>query len=488
MPDERVSTGISGLDEVLHGGLIRRNTYLISGPPGTGKTTFGWHFLTSGVAAGEPVLFVTFGQPERTLRANATAFGFDLSGIEFVDLSPSAEHFVRIENYDIFSPAEVEREPVMQRIVAAVERIKPRRVFIDSMTHIRYLAPDSSHFRRQALSFLRYFVEQHGADVIATSEMSPEAPDDDLRFVSDGVIELARGAGPHGISLTVIKFRGSDFSGGSHTVRLGERGATVFPQLIPSRHSRPFSAETLSSGVSQLDGMLHGGIERGSVTLISGPSGVGKTTLGVQFMKAAAERGERSAIYTFEEPAASIVRRTQNLNISAAEMLERKTLVITEIEPLRFGPDEFANLVRRDVEDNGTQLVMVDSTSGYRLSIAGEDPARRLHALSKYLQNVGVTVLLMDELPDPFEFRVSNIGISYLIDTVIILRYIERRDGEHAELHRALGILKKRASDTEHTLRELTFGRAGLEIGKPLPFYLGGILTQVPRLDVARGS
>jgi circadian clock protein KaiC len=478
---ERISSGIAGLDEILQGGYIAGRTYLLSGPPGGGKTTIGWHFLLGG-APGAKTLFITFGESRSELLENASYSGFDPEHVEFCDLSAPAELFEDVRSYDIFPASEVELEPMTARLVEAVRSAKPERIFIDSMTALRYLYKDNTDFRRQTHAFLRY-VKQHGGIVLMTSEASPEAPDDDLRFLSDGVIELA--PSERARSLEVVKFRGSDYRVGKHTLRLGDHGATVYPRLMPEQHGTTFAPTMLSSGIDTLDAMMGGGIERGTVTLLTGPSGIGKTTIGAQFMKAAAERGERSAIYSFDERLSTLVSRCESVSIPVTRMMDAGMLSITPVEALRFSADEFANMVRRDVEERGTRIVMIDSISGYRLSVSDQSLNERLHALCRYLTNVGVTVLLINELMNIADFHITDVGITYLADNVIMLRYIESRsDGGPAQLGRIIAVLKKRLSDFEKNMRAFEVTSRGIVIGEPVD-HLGGILGRAHDTAIA---
>jgi circadian clock protein KaiC len=469
----RLSTGIAGLDEILGGGLIPARAYLLRGGPGTGKTTVGLHFLTFGGRRREKPLLITMGEPEEQIRKNAANIGFDLGGVTFLDLSPSSAFFTEVQSYDIFAPAEVEREPTTQQIIAQVDVLKPKRVFLDAMTQFRYLASDEFQFRKQALSFLRFLIEQ-GATVLFTSEASEEAPDDDLQFMADGVIHLEFTA--EGRTLGVSKFRGSDFRGGLHTMRLGATGVKVFPRLLPDSFQEEFVSEALPSGIPELDELLHGGLERGTISVISGPTGVGKTTLGLQFMKEAAGRGERSVVYSFEERIDTILHRAEAVHIPVHAMIERGTLSAVQIEPLQWTPDEFARMVRREVEEHRTQIVMLDSTAGYRVSLRSGDLVSHLHALGKYLQNMGVAVLLINEVDAiTGDFRATEAGISYLADNIVFLRYLEVQ----GELRRSIGVLKKRLSSFERTLREFEITRYGIKVGKPLT-ELRGILRGTP--------
>jgi circadian clock protein KaiC len=320
--------------------------------------------------------------------------------------------------------------------------------------------------------------------VVVTSEATAESGDDDLRFIVDGVIEMSFAG--RGRELLVSKFRGSGYRTGRHALTLGGCGASVFPRLVPESHRRTFRPDPLSSGLPMLDDLLHGGIERGTVTLISGPTGVGKTTLGMQFLSEGAARGERCVLYTFDERAETVMNRCTSIGMPIREMLDRGTLQIVEVEALRFGPDEFASTVRRDIELRGTQIVMIDSVSGYRMSVS-DDLSERIHALGRYLQNIGVTVLLVDELHELTRFRVTEVGISYLADNVLFLRYIEQSVNGAVALHKGIGVLKKRLSDFEKTVREFSITAGGITIGQPLR--LSSILAHLPvdEHDHARG-
>lgn len=466
----RLSTGIAGLDEILYGGFVPRRAYLLRGGPGSGKTTLGMQFLTIGAAAGERCLCITLGETEKEMRQNAGEIGLNLSHISFLDLSPNTNFFTQMESYDIFSPAEVEREPMTQQIIEQVESLKPERVFLDAMTQFRFLSSDAFQFRKQVLSFLRFLTEQ-GATVLFASEGSATNPDDDLQFMSDGVVHLEFTQEQRTISIS--KFRGSNFRAGRHEMRLTETGMQVYPRLLPENYQKAFTNETISSGVPELDELLRGGIERGTISIVTGPSGAGKTTLGLQFMKEAAGRGERSVIYIFEEWKETLLSRCEAINIPVQAMIQRGTLSVVQVEPLHFTPDEFANMVRREVEDHQTSIIMIDSVAGYRLSLRGEDLVSHLHALSKYLQNMGVAVLLINEVESiTGDFKATEVGLSYLADNIIFLRYLEL----NGEIRKSIGVLKKRLTDFEKTLREIEVSRYGIKIGRPLTG-LRGVLT-----------
>jgi circadian clock protein KaiC len=473
--NSRVSTGVTGLDEILYGGFLAHRSCLVRGGPGSGKTTLGLHFLAAGTALGEKSLFISLEESEARIREDAEKRGIDIQQVVILDISPSSQFFTEVQSYDIFSSAEVEHEPLINQIVEKIKELQPDRVFLDPMTQFRYLSVDTFQFRKQAMSFLRFLVEQ-GCTLLFTSEKNVNQPDDELQFTSDGIIDLDG----HNRILAVTKLRGSGYHSGTHTFKLSNKGFEVFPLLLPNSQQADFTFEQLPSGIPDLDELLNGGIERGTITILSGPSGVGKTTLGMQIMKEAAGRGELSIIYSFEEEEAMIVRRCDSIGIPVSKMIEKGFLLFKKIEPLQYTPDEFARMVREEVESNkGNQIVMIDSVAGFTVSLRGDELKTRLHALCKYLQNMGVAVIIINEVESVTgDFRITEAGISYLADNVIFLRYIE----VNGELRRAIGVIKKRLSDFEKTLREFEITRYGIRIGKPL-VNLRGILRGTPEYN-----
>lgn len=477
MTINRISTGISGLDNILFGGLISSQTYLIRGKPGSGKTTLGFHFLKEGVSQGETSLFISFNESESRLRRNAQLIGIDLERVEFLDLSTTADFFTEDQRYDIFSPAEVEKAPVTKQLVDAIEQTNPQRIFLDAITQFRFLSANTFEFRKQIQSFLRFVVDRD-ITLLLTSEGNDRNPDDDLQFMSDGIIELHSTINKRCIQ--VHKIRGSGFNKGHHDLKLDETGMTVFPNLVLDTRQRPRNKELeiISSGIPEIDELLNGGIERGTTTIISGASGVGKSTFGIQFMKEAAGRGERSVLYAFEESEDTILKRCEAVNIPVHATIEKGTLLVVNVEPLKYSPNQFIHLVRTEVEQNQAKIVAIDSTSGYKLLMEGDNLIRQLHSLCQYLKNMGVTVILINETHTIAggEFSVTEVGLSYLADNLIFLRYLEI----NGALHKAIGVLKKRVSNFERTLREFEITKYGIKVGEPLT-YLRGILNGIPR-------
>ncbi|QIB64566.1 gas vesicle protein GvpD [Kineobactrum salinum] len=437
----RLSSGLPALDDVLNGGLIPGASYLIRGGPGQGKTTLGCHFLSS-VGTRGAALFIGFQEPEDQLRTNAEAVGIDVSNVTFLSLAPDERFFTDQQGYDVFAAADVEQEPLAEAVTAAMERSNPSHVFVDSMTQLRFLSSDLYQYRKQVLSLLRYFRDR-GATVLFTSERSSEISDEDLQFIADGVITLD--VASSGSFLEVSKFRGSGFMRGAHQMRVGGSGLELFPCRLPPRSNKVEDERwRYATGVTKIDEMLYGGLEAGTISLITGPSGVGKSTLASLFATHAAEQGRKSAFYLFEEEQSSLLYRASSLAIPLKKFMDSGLVAVQQVEPLRYLADEFASMVHSKVEAEGVELVILDSIAGFELVLGeGEQTKSALHAFAKGLSRRGISVILVNEIEAlTGQFRISEKGISYLSDNVIFLRFMEA-DGE---LKKSIGVLKKRLS------------------------------------------
>jgi circadian clock protein KaiC len=431
----------------------------------------------AGVDAGETALFINLEEDVDDLRANAASLGFDTDDIEFLDMSPSADVFTEDESYDVFPAEEVEQRPFTEQIRDRVEDVEPDRVVVDPLTQLRYLTSGEYQFRKQVVGFMR-FLKNRGATVLFTTQRTESVSTDDLQFITDGAIVFD--IDDEGRFIDVPKFRGSPTRSGEHTFSIDGDGIHVYPELQPGNHEAAFTAEPISSGLVEVDDLLHGGIERGTTTIISGATGVGKTTLGSQFMSEAARRGERSVIYLFEENKGTFTARSESVGIPVTEMVERGTLHIEEVEALERSPQEFAQRVQHEVEDNDASIVMVDGIAGYRVTLQGREHKanKHLHALGRYLNNMGVSTIFVDETPDVAGgFRATSGDLSYLADNIVFLRHLELR----GELQKAIGVLKKRTSDFERSLRQYEITADGISVGEPLT-HLRGIMTGAPEL------
>lgn len=470
---QRLSTGITGLDVILGGGYESGCSHLVTGRAGTGKTILGLHFLMAGVKNNETSLLISLQDTEPQLRTRAARIGLDISNVHILDLSPPQEFFSQAAGYDIFSPAEVERGPTSRRVIESLESLKPNRIFIDPIQHFRYLSIDQFHFRKQILSFLKY-LSLRQATVLASSDPVEGSCNDDLQSMVDSILSLEHSSFTR--TLLVQKIRGSSFMEGFHLLKICSAGMEVIPNTFPV-FLKPYTRDTLSSGVPEIDELLNGGIERGTVTLISGPSGVGKTTLGMQFMKVAAARGERSVVLSFEEEKGMIIQRCESIGIPASAMIENGKLALYRMDPRIPMCDELQNLIVLEVEQKKASIFMVDTISTYAQFIPDSDRLlRNLEMICTYLKGCGATLVFNSETSNIIDnITISDLGVSGFADNIIFLRYLEI----YGEIRKAIGVLKKRLSNFEKRLREFEITQFGIKVGRPLTGFRG-ILKGIP--------
>jgi circadian clock protein KaiC len=472
---ERLSTGIRGLDDVLRGGLLPGQIYMVRGAAGTGKTTLGVQFLMAGARAGEATLFVSLVEPERGLRASASAHDWDLSGVEILDIHAGLgdEGFSPEGQYTIFHPADIELAPVTRKITEAMDRLRPARVVFDSLTEVGFLTRDAVRYRRQILALKDYLLNR-GATTLWIADSNHRRHDEEVLSLVHGIIQLAQVQGRDGgdrRSLRVEKYRDSGFAAGEHALDIVKEGLVVYPRMVAQEHGREFPREVIPSGVEGLDRLLGGGIDRGTTTLVSGSSGTGKTTVGMSFLAAAARRGERAVAFTFEEGPEEIIFRCDALGLGVGALVGQGVLAIRKVNPLVLYPDQFAAWVRAEVEQEGTQLLMIDSLNGYRQVMPEEDYlVSHMHQLTSYLKRMGVATILTNEMATLTDAgEVTRFGVSHLVDTILLLKFFEFEGA----LRTAAGAVKRRLGPHERAFRAMEITPEGIRVGETLPQFRG---------------
>ncbi|EGY01841.1 circadian clock protein KaiC [Nitrospirillum viridazoti Y2] len=483
----RAATGIPGLDDVLAGGLSRRHVFLLEGEPGSGKTTIALQFLLQGAAEGERTLYVTMSETEAELREGAAARGWDLPpSIQILELVPPEALLDADQRQTLIHASELELGESMERLVKEVERVKPDRIALDSLSELRLLAQSSLRYRRQVLTLKHYFAGL-GATVLMLDDLTTDTWDRTVHSVAHGVVRLEQLAPAYGAErrrLRVLKYRGTAFRGGFHDFTISAEGVSVFPRLVAIEHKTRFPRDELKSGNPALDQLLGGGVEAGSSTLVIGPAGTGKSLLALTFVAAAVARGEKAAIFAFDEEIGLLFKRMKAFGIDLETLRKRGDVFVEQVDAAELSPGEFSHRVRAAVDERGIKTVVIDSLTGYEAAMPEERAlVLHLHEVLLYLNRQGVTTFVTVAQHGLFGSMESPVDITYLADTVILLRYFEA-DGD---IRRAMSVVKKRTGPHETTIREYRIADGGLQLGEPLR-NLQGVLRGNPIYTGAKAA
>jgi circadian clock protein KaiC len=483
-----VSTGITGLDGILQGGYAQDRLHLIEGEPGTGKTTLALQFLLDGRRRGEQGLYITLSETREELLQVAATHGWSLDGIEIFELIPPELSLDPLQEQSVLYASDIELGETVRMVIDEVERVMPGRVAFDSLSEIRLLAQSTLRYRRQVIA-LKHFFARRGSTVLFLDDLTGAADDFSLHSLAHGVVRLEQTAIQYGAErrrLRVFKMRGRSFRGGYHDFVIRPGGIALFPRLVAADYSPRTSihGEPVHSGVAELDRLLGGGLDRGTSTLIMGPSGSGKSSLALQFVAAAMRRGEKALFVTFDETKHIFLKRSEGMGCRLQPLIDSGHFYFEQVDPAELSPGELTGMVRQHVEVDNVRIVVLDSLSGYQNAVPAEEFMLLLmHELLTYLNQMGITTMLIlaqHGLVGPMQ---SAVDLTYLSDTVLMLRFFEAA----GKIRRAMSVLKKRTGIHEDSIREYRLGSNGFQVGPPLAEFQG-VLTGVPTFTGASSA
>ena len=477
--NQKCTSGVAGLDDILGGGFPRGCLYLIEGRPGAGKTTLALQFLLEGGRIGEKCLYVTLSETKQELEAVAQSHAWNLDGITVIELS-AVERATNAElrANTLFQSADAELAQLSKLVMDELEMTKPSRVVLDSLSEMRLLAQNPSRYRRTILG-LKQRITELGCTVLLLDDQSMEGTNVQVHSLVHGVVALNTAPLGFGIfrrSLAVTKMRGVKFREGNHDFVIKTGGLHVFARLIAKDFHAEFAKSCASSGNTQLDKLLGGGLHFGTSNLFIGPAGSGKSTIASMFAHAAAARGESVKYYVFDESRMTLLQRARDMNIDLLPYIESGRITIDQVDPASISPGELAFRIREAVEREQARVVVLDSLNGYINAMPDEEFLHlHLHELLSYLNQQGVmTVMILAQhgLIGPMG---APVDVSYLADSVIITRFFEAL----GNIRKAISIIKKRSGAHETTVRELTMQHNGVTVGPALTEFQG-VLTGVP--------
>lgn len=477
MTIERVSSGIAGLDEILEGGLPKKHAYLLQGDAGTGKTTLAFQFLLAGVQRGEKVLYISILQSAEDIEEMALSHGWDLTGINLEILIDEAVSDSRLNEQNLLPSSEVQLNEVMTAVKKTVKRVQPDMVVFDSIEQFRLIAGEPLIYQQKAMALLRIF------DQIKTTSIFIHTNEEQAGFktLAHGIISLQADLPMLGglrRFINVEKMRSISFKEGRYFYRICRGGLVVYPPLpMDGGDAEPYVHELVDSGNDQLNTLVGGGLQAGTACLLAGAAGTGKSSIANTYAYASAREGRRAVLFVFDEHVRTVKERSRAMGMDLDPLIDKGLINLVQVNVADFTAGELAHMMRREVEEQDTRLVVVDSVSGYYNAMPGEPKlTARLHEMLSYLGQKKVLTLLVMTEHGLFSEERNEIDVSYISDSIIMLRRFEAR----GKIRFAISAIKKRIGDHEKTIRELKISEKGIEIGQPLCQF-EGILTGHPR-------
>jgi len=468
-PLPRVSTGIFGLDNILEGGFVPGAVYIVQGTPGAGKTILSNQFCFHRVVQGEKVLYVTL------LAESHSRLMQHLSSMSFYDASRVPDSVFYVSGFDDLQNEGL--QGILRLLNSESTRLNATTIVVDGLFVLEESVASEREFR-QFINHLSSLASLLGSTILllTNSRRGPTSPEFTM---VDGWIEIGMMTLDYRSYryLQVHKVRGRGFVLGRHMALVGNDGFRVLPRLETVTGLAPNNgsdAPPLSSGVVELDRMLHGGLPHGSSTLVLGPTGIGKTTLGLQFV-AEATPEQPGLIFSFYETPARIARKAAGVGLRLAEQIEAGSVEVLWQSLTDTLLDDIGYRLLGAVRRRGVQRLFVDGIDAIeQSSIYPGRLAPFLAALANALRDEGVTTIFTSEIPQLVggEAEIAFGAVSAVAENIMLLRYVELE----ASLRRVFSLVKVRESDFDASVRELSITAQGLQL-KPLPAPMEGLLT-----------
>ncbi len=478
-PLAKAPSGIDGLDEITGGGLPRGRPTLVCGGPGCGKTLFAMEFLVRGATQyGEPGVFIAFEETAEELAANVASLGFDLPRLE--SRKKLAIDYVRVERSEIEETGEYDLEGLFVRLKYAIDSVHAKRVVLDTIESLFSGLPNPAVLRSELRRLFRWLKDRNLTVVITGEKGEGSLTRQGLEeYVSDCVIFLDHRVIEQNSTrrLRIVKYRGSTHGTNEYPFLIDEGGISILPVTSLGLSHQAFT-QRVSSGIARLDGMLGGkGYYKGSTILISGTAGTGKTSIAAMLARSACSGGERCLYFAFEESAAQLFRNMRSIGIQLEPHAQSGRLRVLASRPTAHGLELHLVSMHRAIKEFKPQIVIVDPITNMMGVGTLQDTHSMLMRLIDFLKGGGITTLFTSLTTGEENLESTDVGISSLIDTWLLLS-VERAGGER---NRTLSVIKSRGMPHSNQAAEYRLGAKGIEI---LDTYvgLGGVLTGSARL------
>ncbi len=458
---DRVESGIPRLDYILKGGFFKGGTYIVAGPPGSGKTILGNQLCFHHIAAtaGRCVYLTLLVESyDKMLRHLASMRFFDAGLIPGRISYVSGYQALRKDGPD----------GLLALIRDTLRDQKPTVFVVDGMENLRYFARSEQQVK-EFVHELQAFTALIDCTTLLMCFKDPNYSFTENAVV-DGIIELGDTlVGPRAVrELTVQKFRGGDYLRGKHEVEITDGGIVVHPRTEIQFDKPPGAAEEkrirMPFGVAELDKMLFGGLPSGSTTALLGAPGAGKTLLGLSFLVEGAKQGQKGVYFGFYEPPPRLIEKAGQVGIELDKYVKKGLIDLQWQPPLEHMLDSLAEQLLEKIRENpeSRRRLFVDGIEGFRAaSVYPDRMPRFLSALCNQLRTLDVTAVISEELAlfRP-EIDMPNPELANVVETVILLRYVELR----SQLYRLISVMKMRESRYDTSIREFKITDAGLDV------------------------